>query len=167
MTIFRLWRLPERPFFEGDIVHGPLAGRDLSQGGQQAVHHKVGPPFSYFSGLGPFAERPVPDPPPIWRHRAPAQALGAAPEEEALGPETAAEEEEAPKDKAILNNPKWEVEKVGFNEATDISVEAQLPEAEAHKTKVAFELFAKKASPTKSKRIIPCGEAMRSRSMSA
>ncbi len=66
----------------------------------------------------------------------------AEPEPEEAGPETAAEEEEQ-KEKAVLRNPKWEAADVGFNEETDISVEAQLPEASAHKTKVAFELFAK------------------------
>src|SRR5690606_30786328 len=49
----------------------------------------------------------------------------------------------APSEKVILRNPKWEVEKVGFNEETDISVEAVLPEAYAHKTRVEFDLFAK------------------------
>ena len=43
----------------------------------------------------------------------------------------------------VLRNPKWEVEKVGFNEETQVSVELELPPEHAHKTKVAFELFAK------------------------
>lgn len=46
-------------------------------------------------------------------------------------------------DKVVLKNPKWDIEKVGFNEETDISVEAVLPESQSHKTKVEFELFAK------------------------
>ena len=59
-------------------------------------------------------------------------------------PETAVEgSEEHASEKVVLKNPKWEVEKVGFNEETDISVEAELPESQAHKTKVEFELFAK------------------------
>jgi outer membrane protein OmpA-like peptidoglycan-associated protein len=58
------------------------------------------------------------------------------------GPEEAAPEGEA-KDKVVLRNPKWEVEEVGFNEETEISVEAEVPEAQAHKTKVEFKLFAK------------------------
>jgi outer membrane protein OmpA-like peptidoglycan-associated protein len=57
--------------------------------------------------------------------------------------EEAAQEEEAPKEKVVLKNPVWEVEDVGFNEETDISVEAELPESQKHKTKVDFELFAK------------------------
>jgi hypothetical protein len=36
----------------------------------------------------------------------------------------------------ILRNPKWEVEKVDFNEETDISVELDLPPEHAHKTRV-------------------------------
>ena len=43
----------------------------------------------------------------------------------------------------ILRNPKWEAEKVGFNEEAEVSVELELPEEHAHKTKVGFELFAK------------------------
>lgn len=49
---------------------------------------------------------------------------------------------EKKKASVILSNPKWEVEKVGFNEETQVSVELELPENIAHKTKVAFELFA-------------------------
>lgn len=45
-------------------------------------------------------------------------------------------------EKVVLKNPRWEIEKVGFNEETDISVEAELPEVHAHKTRVEFELFA-------------------------
>lgn len=75
----------------------------------------------------------------------------AAPESEPesepdAGPEGEAEDpsvEESPGEKVVLKNPRWEVEKVGFNEETSISVEAVLPENLAHKTKVAFELFAK------------------------
>ena len=50
--------------------------------------------------------------------------------------------EEKPAEKVILRNPKWEIETVGFNEETEISVEADLPESQAHKTRVEFELFA-------------------------
>lgn len=50
--------------------------------------------------------------------------------------------EEKEKNKVVLKNPKWEIEKVGFNEETDISVDATIPEGES-KTKVSFELFAK------------------------
>ncbi len=51
-------------------------------------------------------------------------------------PEASPEAMEKPADKVILRNPKWEVETVGFNEETEISVEAELPESQAHKTKV-------------------------------
>ncbi len=57
--------------------------------------------------------------------------------------EPVAPEPEKPKPSVTLRNPKWEVEKVGFNEETDISVEVDLPEKIAHRTKIAFELFAK------------------------
>lgn len=59
------------------------------------------------------------------------------------GEETEQEEGKKTTDKVVLKNPVWEVEEVGFNEETDISVEAELPEVHAHKTKVDFELFAK------------------------
>jgi outer membrane protein OmpA-like peptidoglycan-associated protein len=65
----------------------------------------------------------------------------AAPVDE--GPEMVPQEEAEKKDKVVLKNPKWEAADVGFNEETDISVEAELPPSQAHKTKVAFELFAK------------------------
>ena len=68
------------------------------------------------------------------------------PEPEPLAPDEEGQEaaqEEKPGDKVVLKNPKWEVEKVGFKEETEVSVEAQLPEGQAHKTKVDFELFAK------------------------
>jgi outer membrane protein OmpA-like peptidoglycan-associated protein len=54
-----------------------------------------------------------------------------------------APEPEKKKASVVLRNPKWEVEKVGFNEETQVSVELELPPEHAHKTKVAFELFAK------------------------
>jgi flagellar motor protein MotB len=44
---------------------------------------------------------------------------------------------------AILRNPQWCADKVGFNEEAEISVDLELPEEHAHKTKVTFELFAK------------------------
>ena len=53
-----------------------------------------------------------------------------------------AEPAEPPKAKVVLRNPRWEVEDVGFNEETEISIEADLPAEHAHKTRVAFELFA-------------------------
>ncbi|HLP43525.1 MAG TPA: hypothetical protein VK465_18630, partial [Fibrobacteria bacterium] len=49
---------------------------------------------------------------------------------------------ESKHDKAILKNPRWVTETVGFNEEADISVEAVLPESQADKTRVLFELFA-------------------------
>lgn len=56
--------------------------------------------------------------------------------------ETAPEpEKQAPT--AVLSQPKWEAEKVGFNEEALISAHLELPKEHAHKTKVAFELFAK------------------------
>ena len=61
--------------------------------------------------------------------------------EEAPEPVAVAQDEKS-KPSVLLRNPKWEVEKVGFNEETDISVEVELPPDKAHKTKVAFELFA-------------------------
>lgn len=54
-----------------------------------------------------------------------------------------APEPEKKKAAVVLRNPKWEAEKVGFNEEARISVELELPPELAHKTKVAFELFAK------------------------
>ena len=57
-------------------------------------------------------------------------------------PETAPEPEKK-KAAVVLRNPKWEAEKLGFNEEAKISVELELPPEHAHKTKVAFELFAK------------------------
>src|SRR5690606_31920297 len=74
------------------------------------------------------------------------------PDVEPLAPEDPAEE--PPSEKVVLRNPKWEVETVGFNEETDISVEAVLPEAYAHKTRVEFELFAK--TPNGPERISRC-----------
>lgn len=47
------------------------------------------------------------------------------------------------KPKAVLTHPKWEVQDVGFNEETDLSIEIDIPKSHAHKTKVSFELFAK------------------------
>jgi outer membrane protein OmpA-like peptidoglycan-associated protein len=55
----------------------------------------------------------------------------------------AAPEPERKKASVVLRNPKWEVDKVGFNEETQVSVGLELPPEHAHKTKVAFELFAK------------------------
>ena len=67
-------------------------------------------------------------------------------------PSEAPAEPEKPKPSVILRNPKWEVEKVGFNEETDISVEIDLPEEHAYKTKVVFVLFAK--TPNGSERVV-------------
>lgn len=53
------------------------------------------------------------------------------------------QEEKAKPKAAKLSNPKWEADKVGFNEETPISVQLDLPPDLAHKTKVSFELFAK------------------------
>ncbi len=55
-----------------------------------------------------------------------------------------------------LRNPQWEAEKVGFNEETVLSVEVDLPEEQAYKTRVNFELFAK--TPEGPQRIVK-GEA--------
>ena len=70
-----------------------------------------------------------------------------APEEteELLPPETLAEPEEN-KPKVTLRNPKWEADDVGFNEETEISVEAEIPPELANKTAVLFELSAKAPS---------------------
>jgi outer membrane protein OmpA-like peptidoglycan-associated protein/peptidoglycan hydrolase-like protein with peptidoglycan-binding domain len=65
--------------------------------------------------------------------------------EEALPLETAAEPKDK-KPKVILRNPKWEAEDVGFNEETEISVEAEIPPELATKTAVLFELSAKAPS---------------------
>lgn len=46
-------------------------------------------------------------------------------------------------EKVKIRNPAWEVEDVGFNEETWISVEAETPPSLAHKTRVEFQLFAK------------------------
>lgn len=74
--------------------------------------------------------------------RKPVQAVQTEPEP--LAPETPSAAEEArPADRVTLKNSKWEVEAVGFNEEADISVEAALPEPQAHKTRIDFELFAK------------------------
>jgi len=66
--------------------------------------------------------------------------------------------EDKPKPKsARLFNPKWETEKVGFNEESPISVELELPPEVAHKKRVTFELFAR--TPKGPERISQ-GEAM-------
>lgn len=70
-------------------------------------------------------------------------------EEESQVPEESTQDKSTP-EKIILKNPKWDVEKVGFNEETDISVEAEVPESQAHKTRVEFELFAKTPEGTES-----------------
>jgi outer membrane protein OmpA-like peptidoglycan-associated protein len=66
----------------------------------------------------------------------------ATPPEPDLPPETAPEPGKKEK-RAVLRNPKWETDKVGFNEETDVSVEVELSPEVAHKKKVTFELFAK------------------------
>ncbi len=76
----------------------------------------------------------------------PAPAEEPAPEPLSDGSEDAESspaKEATPAEKAVLSNPKWEVEDVGFNEETEISIEAKIPESQAHKTKVEFELFGK------------------------
>lgn len=45
-------------------------------------------------------------------------------------------------------NPKWEIEEVGFNEETEISVEAAIPEAHVHKTREALYLAYMEACGT-------------------
>jgi hypothetical protein len=77
--------------------------------------------------------------------------------EDATPPPAAPAEEKAKPKTAKLSNPKWEVEKVGFNEETPISVQLDLPPEAAHKKKVTFELFAK--TPKGPERISQ-GEAM-------
>jgi len=72
--------------------------------------------------------------------RRPASAPEAT--EELLPPENLVEPKDE-KPKVILRNPKWEAEDVGFNEETEISVEAELPPELAKKTAVLFELSAK------------------------
>ncbi|MDB5105225.1 MAG: putative outer membrane protein, partial [Fibrobacteres bacterium] len=73
------------------------------------------------------------------RRAAPAEA----PEPMEIPVAEAAPEPEKKKNLAKLSNPAWDAEKVGFNEETPISVNLELPEDLAHKTKVTFELFAK------------------------
>lgn len=80
----------------------------------------------------------------------------AAPMEADAPPPPVAEEKPKPK-AAKLSNPKWEADKVGFNEETPISVDVELPPEVAHKKKVAFELFAKTPKGPES---ISKGEAM-------
>jgi outer membrane protein OmpA-like peptidoglycan-associated protein len=63
-------------------------------------------------------------------------AMPAAP-----APSESAQDEPKPKS-ARLSNPRWEAEKVGFNEEAAISVDVELPPEVAHKKRVAFELFA-------------------------
>lgn len=81
---------------------------------------------------------------------------GQSAEEEPAGePESSPEAaSEAATEKAILKNPKWEAAEVGFNEETSISVEAQVPENQAHRTKVEFQLFAK--TPSGPEKISTC-----------
>lgn len=73
------------------------------------------------------------------RRAAPAEA----PEAMDIPIEAAEPEPEAKKKTAKLTNPVWSADKVGFNEETPVSVDLELPEDLAHKTKVTFELFAK------------------------
>jgi outer membrane protein OmpA-like peptidoglycan-associated protein len=75
----------------------------------------------------------------LGRRAAPAES----PEPMEIPPAEVASEPEKKKASVVLRNPKWEVEKVGFNEETQVSVELDLPPEHAHKTKVAFELFAR------------------------
>lgn len=77
------------------------------------------------------------------RDSAPPEPPDPPPAEPAADASESPAAQEQPKDKVILRNPVWEAEDVGFNEETDISVEADLPESQASKTRVDFELFAK------------------------
>lgn len=94
------------------------------------------PPKEFLTPLkgGGGGKRPVPKP-------APEEAEEHLP----LEPETVAEPADK-QPKVILRNPKWEAEDVGFNEETEISVEAELPPELAKKTAVLFELSAKAPS---------------------
>jgi hypothetical protein len=58
-------------------------------------------------------------------------------------PPEAMAEPEKEKSAVLLRNPKWEADKVGFNEETPISVEAEIPAEHGNKKRIAFELFAK------------------------
>ena len=60
-----------------------------------------------------------------------------------MSPPEAAPEPEKKKRGAVLRNPQWQAAKVGFNEEAEVSVDLELPENLAHKTKVTFEMFAK------------------------
>ena len=73
------------------------------------------------------------------RRAAPAEA----PEAMDIPVEAAEPEPETKKKTAKLSNPVWNADKVGFNEESPVSVDLELPEDLAHKTKVTFELFAK------------------------
>lgn len=74
--------------------------------------------------------------------RRPSKPVEPVEPEETPEPEAAPEAEEKTVS-VVLKNPKWEEEKVGFNEETSISVEVKIPEALAHKTRVTFQLLAK------------------------
>lgn len=50
---------------------------------------------------------------------------------------------EKPKPLVTLRNPRWEADKVGFNEETKISVEAEIPPESGDKKRVFFELYAR------------------------
>ena len=107
-------------------------------------------PFSdpFRTGLGLstaeiFKRRPAGGPPRPKRSAPPP-----VPEAEPLtlepgNPEGTSSSQSQPKVKVKLRNPVWEVEDVGFNEETWISVEAEIPPSLAHKTRVEFQLFAK------------------------
>jgi outer membrane protein OmpA-like peptidoglycan-associated protein len=90
------------------------------------------------------------------RIRKPELAAHAGSEPLEIPIEPIALEPEKAKPAVLIHNPKWEVEKVGFNEETDISVELDLPKALKDRNKVTFELFAK--TPNGPERILQ-GEA--------
>jgi outer membrane protein OmpA-like peptidoglycan-associated protein len=69
-------------------------------------------------------------------------APAAKPEILDMPPPEAAPAPAKKKPSAVLRNPQWSADKVGFNEEAEVSVDLELPAEHAHKTKVTFELYA-------------------------
>jgi outer membrane protein OmpA-like peptidoglycan-associated protein len=78
-------------------------------------------------------------------------APAAKPEAMDMPPPERAPEPGKKRPAAVLRNPKWSADKVGFNEEAEVSVDVELPAEHAHKTKVIFELYA--ATPKGPERI--------------
>ncbi|MBW8890291.1 MAG: hypothetical protein JF616_21260 [Fibrobacteres bacterium] len=114
------------------------------------------PPDSFFKPLGEIDRRLGTGPRPKSSDAVSASIGADAFTPEGATPVAPAPEKPKPKS-ARLFNPKWEAQKVGFNEESPISVELELPPEVAHKQRVTFELFAK--TPKGPERISQ-GEAM-------